>query len=147
MQVRERTERKLEASGRITPREVLEAYRTTDLKPVTGEFYDVDTGEACALTALGAASGFGERMAVARLGVVADALIDARIRTPWAGDYQDWFICGFDGFPHPDSPLYPPAESGAEAPPFDAAYRELSEDAQRKGWRDGRRAARFVFAA
>jgi hypothetical protein len=47
---RERVERKLEKSGRITPREVLEAYEETGLKPCEGQF--LSGNRACALGVL-----------------------------------------------------------------------------------------------
>jgi hypothetical protein len=47
---KERTERLLEKSGRITPREVLEAYQVTGLYPGTRHYRVGDT--ACAIGAL-----------------------------------------------------------------------------------------------
>jgi hypothetical protein len=83
----QRTERLLEKSGRITPREVLEAYEKTELKPC---FKSFTSGErACAVGVLMARGG---NAVPPYLRNFMDG-IDAA-----AGhDYVVGFICGFDG--------------------------------------------------
>jgi hypothetical protein len=132
---RRRSQRKLERSGRITPREVLEAYRDTGLAPMFGEWYALQNGKerACALTAVGIAQGHRCDAFGLEVGRAADALMDSRFGPYEAHDYQDAFVYGFDG--HDLPPSLPPDDS-------------LGEDRQaweRIGWRDGRRARRAVF--
>ena len=118
MLVRERVERKLEKSGRITPSEVLTAYERTGLEPVAEEFW-TENG-ACAIGVLMDAEGVERRL---------------RHIKPWLNQrglssmvpYMNGFYRGFDG-------LSPLAGPDAECPDF------------RTGFRDGRRVRRFVFA-
>lgn len=69
--------------GRITPRQVLEAYEATGLIPGTGRFYD--DGRACALGAIAA---------VGMRPTDDWGKVFARIRLD--RDYMDSFINGFD---------------------------------------------------
>ena len=135
MPTRERVERKLERSGRITPREVLEAYEETGLRPLVGQWYEPETSSACALSAV----------AVVTDGVVAnqDTMMDGQaainlvvMRVPRMSTYYRMgFVLGFDDKP-------PPLPSGEDDP----AYLK-TEAWARKGYRDGQRARRFVFGS
>lgn len=112
--LKERTRDLLRESGRITPRQVLEAYRETGLRPARGEWGDEHN--VCALTALGVAAGFTSDASykIARAFWESHNLSNA---------YADGFVAGFDGDP----------------PRF---FRRADK---RKGYRDGRQAARAVF--
>lgn len=117
-----RTERLLERSGRITPREVLGAYRETGIKPCASTFIlgDFLHGyEACAIGALAMRDG------VYPTGDDLDGWIERK--TAGQGpSYATGFWKGFDG---------------ESLPPFFAARSAQA----RKGWRDGARCRRFVF--
>lgn len=132
VKTKERTERMLERSGRISPREVLGAYRETGLVPSRHVF--VSDGEACAIGAV-VAAGIGV-VAAEDQGNLEDALFD-RLGGA-SSDYRDGFVGGFDGEPF-FAPDYP-----------EELYGWMAEGLRRwhaAGWRDGRRVRRFVFAS
>ena len=138
MEVRERTERKdlLKASGRITPREVLAAYRETNYSPMVGDwFQSCGDGryQACALTVV-AATSEDVRFGDANTGMLC-ALAHMQKRFPYVHEYyRSGFTRGFDGngCPEPTGDNDHPLERGCEG-------------WERLGWRDGKRAASFVF--
>lgn len=119
--LKERTRDLLCESGRITPREVLEAYEATGLRPVR-EVFDNKAGGVCGLTVVAAAKGEWPNGELLPEDAVMKVL--ERTMTHEAADrYIDGFMYGFD-------------------------KEEEDEDAsawERKGFRDGRRAARAVF--
>lgn len=128
MQVKERTERLLEKSGRITPREVLDAYEETGLKPARAVF--MGGAEACAVGVLM----YRDHMWPARVfsgdwGEVAIALLnrwtEQRLALAGGEDYRIGFTTAFDGI----------AES------------TMTRPSERKGFRDGQRVRHFVFGA
>ncbi len=124
MTVKERVERKLEKSGRITPREVLRRYEETGLRPCLGWGDGEKAG--CALTAiLGGHAGNGSIL----VAEAANRLMEGRMpHLPVfaATDYRLGFARGFD-----DTDF----ELERRSPAF------------RQGYRDGCRARRFVFGA
>lgn len=127
---------RLEASGRVTPREVLKAYEETGYKPLFEHWWHpVEDGyEACALTALVGASGVdlaGTPMLEASY--CAEDYMEERL--PHVHHYyQIGFTAGFDDDLAPTS-------SGDDHP------LSLGSDAwERCGWRDGKRARAFVLA-
>lgn len=87
----ERTERLLEKSGRITPREVLEAYEQTGLKPIQNIYYtDVDEqARACAMGALAAAHGSYDDDPF--------TYMEDRMGEDWER-YLESFACAFDNY-------------------------------------------------
>lgn len=119
--LKEKTRQKstrLEKSKRITPREVLRAYRETTLAPITGMYLHGEA--ACAVGALGVASGHGYVDLDGDPAVDFCGYMKSRMPDKWSV-YLGGFEGGFDGHPCPsDGPI------------------------RRTGWRDGRRAARFV---
>jgi hypothetical protein len=123
METRQRVERALERSGRITPREVLEAYRETGARPCTGEWSD-GTGGECALLAVAHANGLW----ATNIGIITacvDVLLERRMSPVYdAWSYRDGFAEGFDGT---------------------ISRREYQSEAEATGYRDGARARRFVF--
>ena len=114
---------RLEASGRITPREVLRAYEETGFEPADGLWFDALGNRACALTAVAARGGHREGLISGK--AAGDVLEDRMFPFCDAYSYRDGFVCGFDG----------------EIP---EAGEELT-DAQALGWRDGARARAFVL--
>jgi hypothetical protein len=132
--LRERTERRdlLSESGRITPREVLEAYWETGLEPMVDDFGD-EKGRACALAAL-AAQDFGRGFAGPE---EAETLVDEyRAKRFEVGEVESYtlgFMRGFDGVR-----CRPPGKSSQHT------VRAL-EARERQGWRDGHRARRFCL--
>jgi hypothetical protein len=133
--LRERTERKLEKSSRITPRKVLEAYRETGLEPMANDFGD-EKGRACALAAL-AAQDFERGFASPE---EAETLVDEyrakRFEVGESESYTLGFMRGFDGVPC--RPPGPPSKSSQRTV-------RVPERRERQGWRDGRRARRFCL--
>ncbi len=141
--LREKTRKsgRLERSGRITPREVLGAYARTGLRPQR-KVYREDNG-ACAVGVLMTAHGdwkpnwdTTEVDGVPRpLFEFSDALEEwANNRMEIVGTmYETGFTIGFDGkaCPKPGDDDHPLMRG--------------SEGWERLGWRDGKRAARFVF--
>jgi hypothetical protein len=112
-----RVERKLEKSGRITPKEVLEAYEETGLTPHQSYFRDADT--ACGLGVLMARDGLDARHAP----IAIEGWIKQRDAA--AGEYySNGFWRAFD------SHVLPLPNTVAE----------------RKGYRDGQRVRRFVLS-
>lgn len=141
MQAPQRTERRLEASGRIRPSEVLEAYKQTGLTP-TYEAYK-DGSEACAIGVLmvrdGAWQAEWEEVGppfLAKAISFEDGLgawLERRME--FVGRYYgNGFVSGFDGedCPTPGDDDHPLARG--------------EEHWERLGWRDGVRARRFVQA-
>ena len=116
-EVKERAARLVEASGRVRPRGVLEAYERTGLRPGTGVFVDYEHGEACAYGVLAVRRGIDP---MGWSGQTLDWM--NRIH----GDYAAGFYCAFDG------------EEG-----LPCWLEETPEG--RTGWRDGKRVRRFVF--
>jgi hypothetical protein len=97
--VKERIERLLEKSGRITPREVLEAYEETGLGVTFGCF--VNQGRACAYGALMVRDGFTQNLDFS----IAEW---TRERDMLAGlGYGYGFYRGFDGALLPSTGRYP----------------------------------------
>jgi hypothetical protein len=80
-----RVERKLEKSGRITPREVLGAYETTGLKPMFGAFHD-SYGRACAVAVV-----------EARYEIPLTWPITSLVRRGYNRDYIWGVVAGFEG--------------------------------------------------
>ena len=119
METRERTQRLLERSGRIKPREVLEAQRKTGLTPAHNALRSRDN--AC-----------GMGLLLAMNGIDAEADFSAAmlwIVRRFEHDYSEGFMRGFDGLPLHRYALDHPK-----------ARREF-----RKGWRDGARSRKFCF--
>jgi hypothetical protein len=114
---RERTERLLEKSGRITPREVLEAYEETGLTPKTGSFV-TDAGEACGIGVV--AIRHVESLAYA----FARYMRQRGVNRPVF--YASGFANAFDGH--------------AQQIP------QLTGESYKTGYRDGQRVRRFVEA-
>jgi hypothetical protein len=116
-----RVERKLEKSGRITPRGVLEAYEETGLQPGTRVFEN--GGRGCAFGALMMQAGIP-------VGDKSNAVFDIKhtwlnaVRDSAGMSYVPGFYDGFDGAP---------------------SCRKL-DLAWKKGWRDGRRVRKFVLS-
>ncbi len=118
----QRTERMLEASGRITPREVLEAYEETRLEAASGHYYDTVSGSACAIGVLLNSQGVWDRES--------NMWMDWDVAAGWlrervplnSGEYEDGFISGFDNYEEPDDP------------------------ALHLGYRDGQRVRKFVLS-
>ncbi len=136
MEVKERTKRLLERSGRIRPREVLDAYRETGFAAVRHKWAWKD--EACALTALGVAHDPGPISSTENTEDEANvrdmALAYVESRMPYIHEhYAFGFERGFDGHPRPN-----PGDD-------DHPLVRGSEAWERCGWRDGRRAAWAVF--
>ena len=118
----QRTERLLEKSGRITPREVLEAYETTGRGVCFDGFGDEfgSMGKACAIGALMARDGVSLHSSVE----LSDWL---RERSERVGmDYYGGFYRGFDGF-------------------FSAQEDREGRQSYRNGYRDGQRVRAFVL--
>lgn len=111
----------LRESGRITPREVLEAYRETGLQPVRGAFRD-RAGRVCGLTVVAAMKGAWPNAELLPEKAVVEVLTRA-MTLECAEHYLNGFVYGFDGYIQHENEL----------------------DWKSKGWRDGRRAARAVF--
>lgn len=118
---------KLEVSGRITPREVLEAYEETGFAPLFGWWFKPLTHEACALTAVAFATGYGNLPLNSRVAVMLLNRMDA---LPFRTAYRLGFANGFDGGELADD--YPEDEERTEG--------------FRAGYRDGKRARAFVKA-
>lgn len=136
MQVREHTKSLLKRSGRITPREVLEAHRETGFAAVRHKWAWKD--QACALAALGVAHAPGPipfaENTEDEVNVWAMALAYVESRMPYTHEYYAYgFERGFDGDERP--------EPGDDDHPLVRG----SEAWTRCGWRDGRRAAWAVF--
>lgn len=138
MQTKERTKLKLEASGRITPREVLEAYERTGTKPDYGDW------DHCAFAALVHAHGYFNAEHDAKfpgspLALDIEEFIEDR-GSEWCGlryvasEYQAGFVRGFDGHSMPPEPGDDSIELGCW-------------EWEKLGWLDGRRVRRFVFRA
>lgn len=130
IEARERTELKLETSGRITPREVLEAYEETGMQPMTEAWYEPSKygDRACAITVLAHHNGYVGEYAC----IDTEAFIEERF--PYVSEYyQSGFVKGFDGGSCP--------EPGDDDHPLMRG----SEGWERLGWRDGQRVRRFVF--
>lgn len=129
---------RLEVGGRITPREVLEAYEKTGLEPIFDDWYDTHcidlerTTHACGFTAVMLAS----KTPMPKGVHLYDAIESyARERFDGAGEhYKGGFALGFDG---KDAPL----PSGDDHP-----LMRGSEGWSRLGWCDGKRARAFVEA-
>lgn len=120
-ETKERTGRKdlLRASGRITPREVLEAYERTGLEPCEGWGDGRETG--CAATAVfGLLPPSPPLFCFAHVGTLLAARMGGE-SDPCG--YGTGFVFGFDGS----------EDWGEDFPSW------------RKGWRDGARCRRFVF--
>ncbi len=127
MEVRERTRRRvafrlLEKSGRITPREVLEAQAKTGMMLEAGDW------QKCALAVMTHAAGYFDEAHAAAcpdspFSLDMAGFLEGRMLQVFAYDYGAGFAQGFD-----DHPL------------VQGGY--LWE---RRGWRDGKRARRFVF--
>ncbi len=118
----------LKASGRITPREVVEAYERTGKTPIFGRWTN-STGGVCGLVAVAHDKGHYATVSLDADAIIraVNALLEGRMPPaydPWS--YRDGFAEGFDGcYRNPDWP------------------RSEAED---KGYRDGLRARRFVLA-
>jgi hypothetical protein len=121
----QRTERLLEKSGRITPREVLEAYEETGLRPGTECFLDGDA--ACAFGVLMARDGVPRRESFE--GFDHDALEQWQtLKTMALGSgYAGAFYDGFDGYS------------------FDGYPYGIHSDAS-KGHHDGQRSRKAVLS-
>ena len=112
-----RTERLLEKSGRITPREVLEAYEETGLEP-SFALWGMLGESACALTALGCAAGVEGEFPSS---IGRRYYFDVRRGEQ---SYANGFIAGFDG-----------------------TNRQTPRNARnRLGHRDGQRVRKFVLS-
>lgn len=120
MEAKARTKLKLEASGRITPREVLEAYKETGLEPKS-QFY-FDGCAACGLGAMAAVDGLFRSAEERKLEQeVVLEMLERRM-----GEHADRYMAGFDiGF------------MGIKS--------TGDSEWTRKGNHDGRRVCRFVF--
>ena len=119
MLTKERTQRLLEKSGRIKPREVLAAYEQTGLEPCAG--WGDGKKYGCALTAMiGGHEGNGST----GITTASDRYIQGRMPTislEDASSYRLGFVHAFDGECVPGAGWF------------------------RKGYRDGVRVRRFVF--
>ncbi len=125
MEIKEKRVSALEKSGRITPREVLEAYEETGLRPCNGWGDGKKTG--CGLTAMVGGATMPAAAAGVEMTMAASNLLSERM--PQLGgvdrsEYETGFIRGFDG-----DRLHP--------------FRDLIF---RKGHRDGKSARAFVLA-
>lgn len=114
------------AGGRISPREVLEAYRKTGYTP-SGNLF-VDENRACPLGAMAVIESPHVRDMWGNAGIVAHCLLAQRLSTGFSA-YMTGFTCGFDG------------AAGA------GVYGDVERVRRyRQGFRDGERARLFVFA-
>ncbi len=134
MEIKEKRVSALEKSGRITPREVLEAYEETGFEPMFEGWFEWSKhgSRACGITVLAVANGV-EPARLFEFACGVDDYMEKRIE--YVGDYyQSGFTVGFDGGPCPEP-------SGDDHPLV-----EGSEGWIRMGWRDGKRARTFVKA-
>ena len=128
----------LATSGRITPREVLDAYQETGLEPVFDDWYDthyIDLEQithACGFTVVALANasprpltGSGVEHFVFFYGT--------RRFEDVASYYKGGFARGFDG------------KDASESSGDDHPLQLGCEGWERKGWRDGKRARAFVL--
>lgn len=131
--IRERVERKLEKSGRITPREVLEAYEETGLK-IARDVYQVGD-RACAIGVLMARDGI--RLDGDEQTLKASFAIDdwEKERIEYVGEYYcSGFVNAFDGGIRPDEPS------------DDGPWEYGSWWWEALGYRDGQRVRKFVLS-
>lgn len=105
---------------RVTPEQVVAAYRATNIKPQRQEYYSKDRNCGCPLTALAAQAGIDPS--------VPDAVAN------WADDeygytYSRAFVCGVD---EPDDDDYRRTLKGLEADGFDDG--KAAWEAVRREW-------------